>query len=217
MKLLMRSKLAFALAWMLNIGLAVAADSDKAGQWITLFDGKTLSGWKASEEPGSFEVEDGTIVANVKGDKRSHLFYETDKPFKDFEFEAEVKTMPGSNSGIYFQTQYQQSDWPSKGFEAQVNNSFPPDPRRTGSLYGINDVAKPPVKDNEWFKYNIKVEGKHIVIKLDDQTVVDYTEPDQPKPTGGRKIDEGTFALQSHPDSSKVYYRNLKVRRLNEN
>jgi hypothetical protein len=217
MKFLTRGMIAFAVAWMLNIGLSLAADAGKAGSWVTLFDGKTLNGWKASEEPGSFEVEDGMIVANVKGDKRSHLFYETEKPFKDFEFEAEVKTMPGSNSGIYFQTQYQQTDWPSKGFEAQVNNSFPPDPRRTGSLYGINDVAKPPVKDNEWFKYNIRVEGKHVVIKLDDQTVVDWTEPDEPKPTSGRKIDQGTFALQSHPDSSKVYYRNLKVRRLNEN
>ena len=207
----------FAVTWVFAIGLSFAADANSPGPWITLFDGKTLNGWKASEEPGSFEVEDGAIVANVKGNKRSHLFYETEKPFKDFEFEAEVKTMPGSNSGIYFQTEFQKDGWPGKGFEAQVNNSFPPDPRRTGSLYGIVDVAKPPVKDDEWFKYNLRVEGKHIVIKLDDKTVVDYTEPDQPKPSGGRKIDQGTFALQSHPDSSKVYYRNLKVRRLNEN
>ena len=83
-------------------------------------------------------------------------------------------------------------------------------------MYGIDDVANPPVKDNEWFKYSIKVEGKHVVIKLDDKTVVDYTEPESPKPyqDRDRKIGEGTFALQSHPDSTQVFYRNLRVRRL---
>jgi hypothetical protein len=216
MKTLSRALIIVAIS-LLQVGFTFAADSDKTGQWINLFDGKTLDGWKASEEPGSFEVRDGMIVANVTGKKRSHLFYMAEKePFKDFEFEAEVKTMPGSNSGIYFHTQFQDSGWPKKGFEAQINNSFPPDPRRTGSLYGIDDVANPPVKDNEWFKYNIKVQGKHVVIKLDDKVVVDYTEPQQPKQyqDRDRKIGEGTFALQSHPDSSQVFFRNLRVRRL---
>jgi hypothetical protein len=202
---------------LLHGAFTLAADSDQPGKWITMFDGKTLDGWKASEEPGSFEVKDGTIVANVTGKKRSHLFYMADpEPFKNFEFEAEVKTMPGSNSGIYFHTKYQDSGWPNKGFEAQINNTFPPDPRRTGSLYGIDDVANPPVKDNEWFKYYIKVDGKHIIIKLDDKVVVDYTEPEHPKQyqDRDRKIGEGTIALQSHPDSSQVYFRNLRVRRL---
>jgi hypothetical protein len=217
MRLLLRAFIAFAAAGICQFNAVVAAHSDQPGQWITMFDGKSLDGWKASEEPGSFEVKDGMIVANVTGKKRSHLFYMAEKePFKNFEFEAEVKTMPGSNSGIYFHTQFQDTGWPKKGFEAQVNNSFPPDPRRTGSLYGIDDVANPPVKDNEWFKYYIKVEGKHVVIKLDDKTVVDYTEPENPKPyqDRDRKIGEGTFALQSHPDSSQVFFRNLRVRRL---
>jgi hypothetical protein len=212
-----RAFIVFAVVGMCQFNFAVAADSDQLGQWITMFDGKSLDGWKASEEPGSFEVKDGMIIANVTGKKRSHLFYMAEKePFKNFEFEAEVKTMPGSNSGIYFHTQFQDTGWPKKGFEAQVNNSFPPDPRRTGSLYGIDDVANPPVKDNEWFKYYIKVEGKHVVIKLDDKMVVDYTEPENPKPyqDRDRKIGEGTFALQSHPDSSQVFFRNLRVRRL---
>ena len=217
MKCLLQISIAFVAAALVQLDRIQAADSDKPGQWITLFDGKSLDGWKASEEPGSFAVKDGTIVANVTGKNRSHLFYIAEaKPFKNFEFEGEVKTLPGSNSGIYFHTEFQDSGWPKKGFEAQINNSFPTDPRRTGSLYGVDDVADPPVKDNEWFKYYIKVEGKHIVIKLDDKVVVDYTEPEHPKPyqDRDRKIGEGTIALQSHPDSSQVYFRNLRIRRL---
>jgi hypothetical protein len=158
------------------------------------------------------------------GKPRSHLFYMGDpKPFKNFELEAEVKTEPGANSGIYFATQYQDKDWPNKGYEAQINNSYVTDPRRTGSLYGVKDVADPPTKDGEWFKYYIKVEGQHIVIKLDDKTVVDYTEPDNPPKFQGRdrRLAEGTFALQAHPklnsadpNSGRTFFRSVKVRRL---
>jgi hypothetical protein len=74
--------------------------------WISLYDGKSFDGWKASEKPGSFTIEDGSIkVAGV----RSHLFYDgpvMDHNFKNFEFKAQVMTRKGSNSGIYFHTQY---------------------------------------------------------------------------------------------------------------
>jgi hypothetical protein len=218
--------LVVAIVWQFQYSVAITAETDQSsnqlGQWVQLFDGKSLDGWKASEVTDSFYVKDGCIVAD--GKPRSHLFYMADpKPFKNFELEAEVKTEKGANSGIYFATQYQDKDWPSHGYEAQINNTFPGDPRRTGSLYGIVDVKDPPVKDNEWFKYNIKVEGKHIVLKLDDKTVVDYIEPDEPPKFQGRdrKLGEGTFALQAHPrgngtdpNDGKTFFRSVKVRRL---
>jgi hypothetical protein len=63
-----------------------------------------------------------------------------------------------------------------------------------------------------WFTQYIKVDGKHVVVKIDGETVVDYTEPDD---VGGTvRLGEGTFALQAHDPGSTVRYRNLKVRRL---
>ena len=41
-------------------------------EWISLFDGKSLDGWKASENPETFSVEDGMIVVHGP---RAHLFY----------------------------------------------------------------------------------------------------------------------------------------------
>ena len=96
----------------------------------------------------------------------------------------------------------------------QVNNSHT-DWRRTGSLYGIEDVKEVYVKDNEWYTEYIKVLGKRIVIKINDKTVVDYTEPEDLQRTGGdslRKISNGTFALQGHDPKSKVYYKNIMVK-----
>jgi hypothetical protein len=145
------------------------------------------------------------------------LFYDGDvqqHAFKNFEFKADVMTLPGSNSGIYFHTVYQESSWPQKGYEVQVNNSHT-DWRRTGSLYGIQDVKEVFVKDNEWFTEKIKVQGKRVIISLNDKVVVDYTEPDNVQRdagSAGRVISKGTFALQGHDPKSKVYFKNIMVK-----
>ena len=134
----------------------------------------------------------------------------------NFEFKAEVMTTPGSNGGIYFHTRYQEDGWPKYGFEAQVNISHG-DPKKTGSLYGIVDVADPPAKDNEWWTQHIIVKGKQIVIKINDKVVVDYTEPEDAKPTSDgfvRVLSKGTFAFQAHDPKSKVFFRNVQVKRL---
>jgi hypothetical protein len=189
----------------------------QAGEdWISLFDGKTLNGWKVGQNAATFSVENGMIVAHGP---TAHLFYTGDvheHNFKNFEFKADVMTTPGSNSGIYFHTAYQDSSWPSKGYEAQVNNSHT-DWRRTGSLYGIEDVKEVFVKDNEWFTEYIKVEGKRIIIKINERTVVDYTEPaNMQRPAGDERkvISSGTFALQGHDPNSKVYFKNILVKSL---
>lgn len=105
--------------------LITVQSSPAAQAWIPLFDGKTLEGWRAAENPDTWQVEAGALVTRGP---RSHLFYEgsvQQHQFKNFEFRAEVKATPGSNSGIYFHTAYQPSGWPEKGYECQVINSNP--------------------------------------------------------------------------------------------
>lgn len=187
-----------------------------AGGWIDLFDGKSLDGWKVGDNAATFSVDSGMII--VHGNT-AHLFYDGDvlqHNFKNFEFKAEVKTMPGANSGIYIHTAFQQGGWPSKGYEVQVNNSHT-DWRRTGSLYGIQDVKEVYVKDNEWYTEYIKVQGKKITIKINDKTVVEYTEPESVQAINGnsqRALSSGTFALQGHDPKSIVYYKNIQVKPL---
>ncbi len=182
--------------------------------WISLFDGKSLAGWKVGANAKTFSIEDGAIAVNGNV---AHLFYDGEvqqHSFRNFEFRADVLTMPGSNSGIYFHTQYQESGWPEKGYEAQVNNSHT-DWRRTGSLYAIQDVKEVYVKDGEWFTEHIIIQGKNITVKINDKTVVEYTEPDNPQREEGMKgrlLSAGTFALQGHDPKSKVLYRNIRVK-----
>lgn len=194
-----------------------AGDGATSAPWISLFDGRTLAGWKASENPATFKVEEGSIVVDGS---RAHLFYVgsvEDHNFENFEFKADVMTTPGSNSGIYFHTRYQEEGWPSAGYEVQVNNSYRSDPRRTASLYGIEDVRTAPASDGEWFTMYIKVHDGRVVIKVDEETMVDYTEPEGAERAigeAGLAASSGTFALQGHDPESTVYYRDVMVRPL---
>ena len=194
--------------------IVLLSATNKKPKWVSLFDGKTLNGWKVGANAETFKVEDGAIVVNGKV---AHLFYDGpagNHDFKNFELKLDVMTMPGSNSGVYIHTQYQESSWPKKGYEVQVNNSQG-DWRRTGGLYAVQDVKEPPAKDNEWFTMHIVVKGKHIKISVNDKQLVDYTEPEnvvRDKGMEGRLLSSGTIALQGHDPKSKVLYKNIKLK-----
>ncbi len=193
--------------------------------WMPLFDGRSLDGWRAGENAASFRVVEGRIACDGP---RSHLFYigsDGKADFKNFEFSTEVLTQDGANSGVYFHTVSQAGGFPGQGFEAQVLNvpggeGGYRENKLTGSLYALRNVYKPLARDGEWFTMTITVRGKRVQIRVNDTLVVDYIEP-TPAPDvpehPGRKLGHGTFGLQCHDPKSKVFYRNLKVRRLPDN
>ena len=191
------------------LGASAAMAEDKDG-FVTIFDGKSMEGWKINESEKSWKLENGALVANGG---RSHAFYVGDpKPFKNFEFKVEVLTKANSNGGVFFHTTYQEEGWPKLGYESQVNNSFNKDPQKTGGLYNTVKIEKSAAEDDKWWTQSIIVKGRHVTIMVDDKAVVDYDEPENKE--GPLKLSEGTFALQAHDPGSTVMYRNIRVKRL---
>ncbi len=193
-------------------------------EWVSLFDGKSLAGWKASENAASWKVADGCLTA---GGPRSHLFYVgpvRGARFKNFELEAEVMSWPGANSGVFFHTAWQATGWPEQGFEVQIDNTHQGEGsyrerKLTGSLYGVRNLYKSLVKDNQWFRLNIQVRGKNVQVRLNGTLVVDYVEATPPLVADGvpgRVLGAGTFALQGHDPGSKVAFRSVRVRPLGD-
>ena len=188
-------------------------DDEEAG-FTQLWDGKTFKNWKINESPETWKIENGEIICNGE---RSHLFYTGDlAPFKNFELKVDVMAEPNSNAGIYFHTAFQKDGWPKQGFETQVNNSYNSDPRKTGSLYAVQDVHRQMIPDNTWWTQHIIVNGKHVIVKVDGKVATDYTEPEGTKPQEGfdRVITTGTFALQGHDPHSTVHFKNIRVKKL---
>lgn len=209
-----------ALALVAALFALVAARAADA-EWTSMFNGKDLAGWKSNEEtPNCFYVVNGLLKVNGG---RAHLFYvgpDGNANFKNFEFKAKVLTTPGSNSGIYFHTKFEEKGWPFAGFECQVNTSHT-DIKKTGGLYAVKDVNNnAPSKDFEWCDYGIRVEGNHVVISINGKVTADWTQPDNWDPKvslknmDGRKIGSGTIALQGHDPKSTTFYKDLFIRPL---
>jgi hypothetical protein len=197
--------------------------------WTTLFNGKDFTSWKISK-PESFKIENGAIVANGTA---GHAYYDgafRNHTFRNFELKVDVMARANSNGGVYVLTEYQEKggnvrasgDFPSKGFEIQVNNTYVRDPVKTGSLYHVQDVNEALPKDDEWFTMDITVKDNTITVKINDKQTVAWTQPadwNGGREGPGRSIGAtgpagGTIALQAHDPNSTVYYKNIRIKPL---
>lgn len=185
--------------------------------FVSLFNGRDFTGWRLANAE-SFRIEDGAIIANGTP---GHAFYDGpvgNHAFRNFELKVDVMTRPNSNGGIFILTEYQESGWPAKGFEVQVNNTYARDPIKTGSLYQVSNVTEAPAKDNEWFTEHITVQGDMIMTAVNERPLVHWMQPADWAGIGAdgadKRIRTGTIALQAHDPNSTVYYRNIRIKLL---
>jgi len=185
----MRSPLLILLA----LGCITPAEES---EWVTIFDGKTLTGWRAASE-ANWRVEDGAIVVD---DGERGLLVHQDR-YENYELIVEFKAASGTNSGVFLSTK----EMPAKVTEDcyELNIAPPDNPFPTGSLVGRKKYGDAGEK-SAWRKFEVRVEGKRVIVKLDGAEVMDYTAD---KPAGGTLI-----GLQKN--EGRVAFRNIRVRKL---
>jgi hypothetical protein len=187
---------------------AAAALSASDTGWIPLFDGKTLTGWKATGR-ADWRVSDGAIVGRQGTDGAPGDLF-TEAQWKDFEVEAEWRmTFPG-NSGLWFR-------WagPKTGCQADFLENEPAFPGvLSGSVYcmgqqfvGVNRDASA-VNKSGWNHLHVRVAGEEITVVLNGREVVRTRTSSQPGP--------GSIGLQVHAgkqfEGMEVRVRNLRLR-----
>jgi hypothetical protein len=198
---------------------AFAQDKAAADGFVSLFDGKTMTGWKNPYEWGQIEVKDGEI--HLTGEKK--FFVITEKSYSDFVFEGDVFIPEGkANSGFIFRGLVQ----PNKvwGYQAEVDG----DPKRkwSGGLYDegrrmwfISPIkgnkesedafrarAGEAFKRNDWNTYRITCQGKKIKIEVNGVVTTDIEDD---------KDASGPIAIQHHGEKGQTYkFRNLRIKEL---
>jgi hypothetical protein len=199
-------------AYLAGAAVGVLAASNLRGddsQWVSLFDGTTLSGWtKAGGEDGHWDVKDGSIV----GTGEASMLY-SPKTYKNFRFRTELKINDGGNSGVYFRCPEPDGSF-AKGYEAQVDSTHS-DPIRTGSLYTFIHVYDQLVPPDTWFTYEIEVVNKnfrgsvipHIKVSVNGKLLYQFLDH-------GDTWKEGHFAFQQHDPGSRVEIRKIEVQEL---
>ena len=184
--------------------------------WVPLFDSNTLDNWTATGSARSFSIDRDAIKASGEP---GFLYYTGDvfygARFRDFDFKAQVKSEGGANSGIFFHVAKSSEAFPSQGYEVQIHNGGQ-DPDKTGSLVGIAKAEGVAIPEGEWFDLEISVRGRVIITRVNGKEVVTHQQPadwQPPEDFPGRRISEGTFALQCHfPESGATWFRDIAVR-----
>lgn len=214
-------------------GATLAAGAEKE-KWISLFDGKTLKGWKIIDGNARVEVRDGAIVGIVTEGADNTFVATEDASFGDFVFECEFRSDAGNNSGVQFRSRF--ADEHIKhgyGYQYEID----PTPRAlTGGLY--EEGGKPrrgwlaPAKSSgeprdawvkakgdhfklgQWNTLRIEARGNRIRTWLNGHPITDYVD------TSDMAIPRGFIGMQIHPQKDpkmfgkEVAFRNLRVRRL---
>ncbi len=200
--------------------LAVAAQAALAGDtgWVSLFNGKDLTGWEQKNGKAKYEAKDGCIVGMSVPDS-PNSFLCTTRDYADFELEFEVKVDKELNSGVQIRSQsmpeYQngrvhgyQVEIAVGGFSGGIY-----DEARRGKFLNAEqptEAIRNLVKDNEWAKYRVLCQGDHIQTWINGVKVTDLKD-DMTK--------SGFIGLQVHSVGKRteplyVSWRNLRLREI---
>ncbi len=180
--------------------LVPPALAEEAGEWVSLFDGKTLSGWRA-EGKADWTVKDGAIIGRQgPGGAPGDLY--TEGEWADFELEAEFKVHWPANSGIWFRRSATQP-----GYQADILDEPSYPDTFSGSLYAMgtgflvanSDATS--VKKNDWNRLRIRAVGDEIAIGMNGKTVVEARDKRFPG--------AGSIGIQVHQGD---HFKDMEIR-----
>lgn len=207
------------------VSISLCGGSALAEDWGSLFDGKSLEGWKPSRDNTQFALSDGVIVGTSSGQTQ---FLHTVEEYGDFELELEVKLHdPDLNSGIQIRTRLTRNNSDGKPRESihgpQVD--IAKSPGRSGHIFNQGNGAWITPKedwkshihmiDGEWNKVRILAVGARIQTWINGKQVADVTDDE-----ALADYPSGVIALQVHgvkksPEKARhVSFRSIRVRRI---
>lgn len=193
--------------------LLEADESSK--DWEPLFNGKDLNNWKAIG-PAQWKVEDGVILGGQDSDASRWGLLTSQKSFENFEIELDfmIDEHGKYNSGVYLRNE------PGKGDRTgyQINIGRATAKEYCAGLYTDHWLAKGDENDTirkklEWNSFRILADGAHIVVHLNGQQVVDFTDP----AADPNFLKPGVIALQTYGAEGHagwVKFRNIRIRSL---
>ncbi|MEA5080183.1 MAG: family 16 glycoside hydrolase [Dysgonamonadaceae bacterium] len=182
-----------------------ACNVNKSSQ--TLFDGDNIDHWKTN---GDVTIENQTF--NL-GNEASMLLKNGN--YKDFELKLTARTVDNGKGYIAFHTDKNGNN----GYKVALNNDIENLQwwTKTGSLLGIRNLTKSLVETNVWFDMTIRVEGKKIVVKIDDKTVVEYIEPINPYRTSenaDQLLSKGSIFIKNTGDGD-IEFKHIDISPIN--
>jgi len=188
-----------------------AETAQGAAGFVSLFDGKSLAGWRKAGGGATFAVEDGEIVG--RAGPGANTFLCTEKDYGDFVLEYEVKLDAPGNSGVQFRS-HQNARGRVFGYQCEI------DPSERSWSAGVYDEArrgwiaplegKPEARAafrrDGWNRFRIRAVGPSIQTWLNGVRCADLIDTEDLA---------GFIALQVHSGGQgQIRWRNIRIQDL---
>ena len=196
------------------------ASKERLDNWVQLFNGKDLTGWKTHpDQRGEWEVKDGIIVGSTVG---SYLFSDASN-FTDFNLRIQAKINRGGDSGVFFRSPFAMrpgrtadSLRPAGGYEVELHRN-PAHQLPTGSVWNA-ETSGPPmilikaadlslIEVDDWFTLEIVARGNHFITKVNGTQTAECDDPEN-------KFQSGCIALQVLHPQTIVQFRKIEIKEL---
>jgi len=180
-------------------GCASSRGSGGSGNWVTLLDGKSLTGWNQIGN-GNWRIEDGLVV----GDKGKAGFLVSPRTYKDFQIRAEFWASDDANSGIFIRGEDAQKMTGTNAYEVNIYDKRPDPSYATGAIV---NVARAPMvfkAGGRWNTFVITARGPILTVDFNGVRTVDNV-----RDTAHAS---GYLGLQS--DGGVIKFRKLEIREL---
>ena len=191
------------------------AQGPGSGEWLALFNGKDLSGWKAYGAE-KWVVENGTILGESAAGKYSYLT--TEKTYRDFLLRVRFKCEADGNSGVFLRSRIT-GESPATGPDIEGVQVEVDPKEHSGGIYesaGRGWIALPTpegeraIKPGDWNDLEIAIEGRHVVTRLNGVQIVDFYDP-------APRFAAGVVGLQIHTGGGvKVRWKDIYIQELSQ-
>jgi len=203
--------------------LTLPLTAQEPAKAVSIFDGKTLTGWKAVNPANAkmWSVAEGAITAgDGKNKVRTNTYLGTVKEYGDFEFRCLFRITGDHktgliNSGIQYRS-YTGGAKSTKiiGYQADIGRGWWGgiyDEHRRNKLLVKGDMStlKHILKEDGWNSYIIRCKGNHHQLYINGVLTADFVEKDAKIPT------KGIIAVQVHSGgNAKVEFKNITITEL---
>jgi hypothetical protein len=214
----MKKNLSF---FVLFILISTTAFSQTDG-WVSLFNGKDLTGWKQLNGEAKYTVENGIIVGTTVMDT-PNSFICTEKNYSDFIFEVDLLVAPDMNSGIQFRSESKPdfNNGRVHGYQCEVDPSKRAwsggiyDEARRGWLYTLelNPQAQPALKMGEWNHYRIECIGTSIKTWINGVACAHVI--DDMTPTGFIALQVHGIGKNKEKEGQQIKWKNIRIKTTN--
>ena len=184
-----------------------SASNNNDTNFTSIFDGKTLNGWKMAGDGRFVILESDSALQSEKG---GGLLWYSEKEYKNFILKLEWKVSDeGDNSGVFVRfpdPDDNQNIAVREGYEVQIDDKAGNPIHQTGAIYDFaapsKVVSKPP---GQWNTMEIQTQDQSYIVIINGQKVTEFT---------GDRFTEGYVGLQAHDDKSKVSFRNIIIKEI---